>query len=296
MVEVTNGTANGADISGDEVTVGIYENNQLLQSLKGKVTADGKAVFDDVPLGVNVVALARARHQDMMFNGRPVLLSPTGDKHIARVEVFDVSCDNSKLSIETHHIIIKALSTFLEVSEYMQLRNSSDMAVSSNQKDSEDRKIILEIMLPKGFQNFKPTSYFEESALVVTEQGFYDTMAVPPGEYAVNFSYTLDITSGTMDIVKGISLPTSSLIVFAELGQAKLQGLGQADNQLITSSGTPMDYYKLSDLSASEKIAFQITGFNVNKADKTTFLILSLTFSALAVLVLLRSGPKRADS
>ena len=296
VVEVTNGTANGADVAGDEVIVGIYENRQMLDSLKGKVSADGKAVFDDVPLGVNIFALAHARHQDMMFNGPPVVLSPTGDKHIARVEVFDVSFDQSKLSVKTHHIIIKALSTFLEISEYMQLKNSSDMAVISNQKDGEDRNIILEIKLPRGFKNLKPIGYFEESALVVTEQGFYDTMAVPPGEYSVNFSYTLDITSGTMDIVKGISLPTSSLIVFAELGQAKLQGLGQADNQLITSHGTPMDYYKLSDLSSSEKIAFQITGFNVNKGDMTTFLILSLTFSALAVLVLLRPVLKCAGS
>ncbi len=168
--------------------------------------------------------------------------------------------------------------------------------MSSKEKDGENREVILEIMLPKGFKNLKSTSYFEESALVVTERGFYDTMAVPPGEYAVNFSYTLDITSDTMDIVKGISLPTSSLIVFAELGQAKLQGLGQADNKLITSRGTPMEYYKLSDLSSSEKIAIEITGFNVNKGNMTTFLILSLTFGSLAVFVLLRPVPKRADS
>jgi hypothetical protein len=80
----------------------------------------------------------------------------------------------------------------------MQLKNSSDMAVSSKQKDGENREVILEIMLPKGFQNLKSTSYFKDAALVITEQGFYDTMAVPPGEYAVNFSYTLDITSSIL--------------------------------------------------------------------------------------------------
>jgi hypothetical protein len=223
----------------------------------------------------------------MMFNGQPIVLSPR-DKHIASVQVFDVSYDKSKLSIETHHIIIKALSTFLEISEYMQLKNTSDMAVSSKEKDAENREVILEIMLPKGFQNLKSTSYFQDAALVITEQGFYDTMAVPPGEFAVNFSYILDITSSTMDIVKEISLPTSNLIVFAELGQAKLKGLGQADNKLITSSGTPMEYYKLSDLTATKEIAFQITGFNVNTSGFSTWVILSLTFGVLVVFVFLR--------
>lgn len=288
VVEVTSGTASGADVAGDEVVVGIYEDSRLLQSLKSEVAADGKAVFDEVPTGDKIVALARARHQDMMFNGQPILLKPTEDKHIARVQVFDVSYDKSKLSIETHHIIIKARSTLLEISEYMQLTNSSDMAVSSKEKDAENREIILEIMLPKGFQNLKSTSYFQDTALVVTEQGFYDTMAVPPGEFAVNFSYTIDITSSTMDIAKGFSLPTSNLIVFAELGQAKLKGLGQPDNKLITSSGTPMEYYKLSDLTASEEITFQITGFNVNTSGFTNWLILSLTFGALVLFVVLR--------
>lgn len=296
VVEVTNGTANGADVSGDEVIVGIFENSQLLYSLNGEVAADGKAVFEDVPIGDNIVALARAKHQDMMFNGRPVVLKPTEDRHLAHVEVYDVSWDKSHLSVGTHHIIIKARSEYLEISEYLQLRNSSDMAVISKQKDSRDREIILEIMLPEGFKNLKATSYFEENALVVTEQGFYDTMAVPPGEYQANFSYTLDISSSTMDFVKGISLPTSNLIVFAELGQAKLRGLGEADNQVTNASGAPMKYYQLSNLAPAEEVAFQIVGFNVSTSGLTTWLILSLTFGALVVLVVLRLRPKIADS
>jgi hypothetical protein len=99
-----------------------------------------------------------------------------------------------------------------------------------------------------------------------------------------------------MDIVKGITLPTSNLMVFAELGQAKLRGLGQPENQIITSNGTPMDYYKLTDPAPAEELTFQIEGFNVGKSDRTTWLILSLTFTALAVLLLLRLRPGRADN
>jgi hypothetical protein len=88
--------------------------------------------------------------------------------------------------------------------------------------------------------------------------------------------------------ILSILLQVSNLIVFAELGQAKLKGLGQADNKLITSSGTPMEYYKLSDLTATEEIAFQITGFNVNTSGFTTWVILSLTFGVLIVFVFLR--------
>ncbi|MHC4083641.1 MAG: hypothetical protein ACYSU3_00720 [Planctomycetota bacterium] len=296
VVEVTNGTANGAAVDGDKVLVGIYESSQLLHSLNGEVGADGKAVFEDVPIGDKIVALARAKHQDMMFSGRVVGLNSTVDKHLAHVEVYDVSWDKSNLSVGAHHIIIKARSEYLEISEYLQLRNSSDTAVSSKQKDSQGREIIFEIMLPEGFKNLKAISYFVENALVVTEQGFYDTMAVPPGEYQANFSYTLDISSSTMDIVKGISFPTSNLIVFAELGQAKLRGLGEAGKQVTNASGAPMMYYQLSDLAPAEEVAFQIVGFNVSTSGLTTWIILSLTFGAIVVLVVLRLRPKIANS
>lgn len=296
VVEVTNGTANGAAVAGDEVIVGIFENSQLLHSLNGEVDADGKAVFEDVPVGDNIVALARAKHQDMMFNGRPVVLKPTEDKHTTNIEVYDVSLEKSHLSVGAHHIMIKARSEYLEITEYLQIRNSSDMAVSSKQKDSRDRKVVLEIMLPKGFKNLRATSYFVENALVVTERGFYDTMAVPPGEYQANFTYTLDITSSTMDIVKAISLPTSSLIVFAELGQAKLRGLDEAESKVTNASGAPMRYYRLNDLAPAEEVAFQIVGFNVGTSDLTTWMILSLTFVAVMVLVVLRLRPKIAVS
>jgi len=292
-VEVTSGTANGTAVENDVVIVRIYKHGQLLHTLDGKVNTDGKAVFDNVPVGDRVVAVVRARHQDMMFNGQPVALRPAADEFVAHVQVFDVSDDQSKLSVETHHFIISVRSEFLEITEFMQLKNSSDMAVRSEKRDSQNRPIVLEIMLPKGFKNLRPSGYLEEDALVVTEEGFYDTMAVPPGEYQVTFSYTLDITANTMDIVKKISLPTSSFMLFAELGQAELQGLDQAERQILRRNEAEMEYYKRSNLAPAEEIAFQITGFNVNKSGSATWVILGVVFSAVAVLAILRLRPEK---
>lgn len=292
-VEVVNGTANGTAVKDDLVIVQVYKYEQLLCSLEGKVAADGKTVFESVPTGEHIVAVVRTRHHDMMFNSRGVLLSPAKDKLFASVQVFDVSYDKSKLSIGTHHFFIKARFESLEITEYMQLKNSSDMAVSSKETDNRNRPIVLKIMLPKGFKNLNPSSYLEENALVKTEQGFYDTMAVPPGEYQIAFSYTLDINSTTMDIVKKITLPTSSFMIFAELGQAKLKGLDQAEKQIMSRNEASMEYYKLSDLSPDDKLAFQVTGFNVTASGWQTWVILACVFGVLVTLALLKIRPKK---
>lgn len=287
-VQVINGTENGTSVVNDEVTVQIYDHDTFLHSLEGKVDADGRAVFENVPTGEKIVAAPNAKHNDMLFSGPSVALKPTADKYTTHVEVFDVSYDNSNLSIRTHHLIIKAIPDALHFTEYFQLVNSSNMAVSSKEMDSDERTIVLKIMLPEGFDNLTAAGYFQQDAMVVTDYGFYDTMAVPPGEYEVTFTYTLDISSNSMDIVKVITLPTYNFMVFADLGPAKVQGLGQP-KKMVGKDSTSIEYYTRDKLAPGDKIAFKIIGFNVNSSSgRTTWVVLSLVFAAVFVLVVLR--------
>jgi len=296
VVEATNGTRGGTDVAGDSIVVQIFEHGQLLQTLDGKVADDGKAVFDNVFAGEQSVAVAGVKHQDMMFSSPPVALEPAADSIVAGVKVFDVCEDSSMLSVGTHHFIVRSRSKSIEFTEYMELKNSSDMAVSSKKRDSSNRAIVLEIMLPKGFKNLRSLSYFEETALVITADGFYDTMAVPPGEHEIAFSYTVDATSATMDIIKKVSLPTSDFVVFAESGEAKIEGLGRPEQKLVGTNGAPMEYYQRSDLTAAEEIAFSITGLNPGSSNLALWTILATILSASALLVILRLRPLPADS
>ena len=162
------------------------------------------------------------------------------------------------------------------------------MAISSNERDDQDRTIVLDIKLPMGFRNFKSLGYFEDQALVVTEEGFYDTMAVPPGEQNITFSYTLDVTSETMDVVKTISLPTSNFVLFAELGEATIHGLGQAGEQAMRSSGEAMQYYERGSLTPGEEIAFQLEGLDTGSSGLLTWIILGFVLGAVIILTALR--------
>jgi hypothetical protein len=292
-IEVVNGTANGAAVTNDEVIVQIFQHNQLLSNLEGKVSTDGKAVFENVPVGEHVMAIPRVKHQDMMFTGQIVPLTATEDKFTASVKVFDVSVDKSKLSVKTHHLIIRAHPKFLEMTEFMELVNSSDMAISSDEKDSQNRTIVFNIMLPKGFKNLKSSSYFEDDALVVTKDGFYDTMAVPPGDYKVTFSYTIDITSRTMEIIKEITLPTSLFMAFIESGEAQFHGLSEAEKQIMNRNGVSMEYFKRANLSVAEVVAFKIKRLNAGKNKLVTWVVLAVVFGVLVILAIVRSGPAK---
>ena len=295
IVEVINRTQNGSNVEGAEVFVRIYKDRHPFDTLQGAAGSDGKVVFENVPTGENVVAMTQAKHGNMMFNGSHVALA-AGQKQIsATVPVFDVSSDKSHLSIKMHHIMIKAHGAELEFTEFMQLVNSSDMAVSSDERDGGDKPKVLEVKLPKGFKNFKPGEYFQADALVVSKEGFYDTMAVPPGEYSLEFSYTLDIDARKLSIAKSLPLPTSSLVIFAELGQAKVEGLGEPYNRATSASGADIEYFKLAKLGPMHKLAFEISGFNVNPSGSGTWIILAVVFGVIFVAaVVMRMRPSKS--
>ena len=213
-VEVINATKNGTPITGDEVTITVYGNQQPMFTSNGNVDSDGRFAFENIPTGAGIAVKLRAKHQNMAFSGPAIAMTPGQTEFDARVQVYDVSFDNSTISVGTHHFVLKAGPESILIDEYMQLKNDSDMAVISDQLDEQNRNIVIRIKLPQGFTELDFHEYFVKSALVMTDDGFYDTMAIPPGKFQAVFSYSIPINSETMKITKKITLPTSDFMVF----------------------------------------------------------------------------------
>ncbi len=288
IIHVTNRTAGGTATTNDDVLVTIFEQGKPTQTLKGNVDSEGKAVFQNVPTGDNITALPRVKHQNMMFNGHPVALKPEQTALTGHVEVYEVSTDKSKLSVAVHHFIIKVEADSLRITEYMRLENSSDMAITSEEKNENDKSKVIDVMLPEGFKNLTCSRYFQENALVITKDGFYDTMAIPPGQYDADFSYSLEIDSETVDIIKMISLPTSEFMVFSLLDRGRLKGLGDSKGEVKLADGTSAEYFSFPDLKNAEQIKFQVGGFNVKNSNTNVVIILTVVFALMAVLVIWR--------
>ena len=287
-INVINSTANGTTTVNDELLVTIFEQRKLTQTLKGNVDSEGKAVFENVPTGDNITALPRVRHQNMMFNGHPIALKAGQTVFNSHVEVYEVSTDISKLSVATHHFIIKVEADSLRITEYMRLDNSSDMAITSVEKDENDNSKVIEVMLPVGFKHLTFSKYFQVNALVVTKDGFYDTMATPPGQYDAEFSYSLEIDSENIDIIKKISLPTSEFMVFSLLDKGRLQGLGDSGGEVNLADGSSAEYFSFPELKAAEQIKFQLVGFIVKESNSSVLIILCVVFALITILVIWR--------
>lgn len=285
-VTVKNATPNGKDVSGDDVILRVYHHNQEVGVMEGKADADGKAVFPNVPVMPGFVARGIAKHSNMSFTG-PVLELVQGQSAFeTEVEVYEISMDNSRLEIGTHQFVIKKMSDkLLLITEYVELVNSTGMAVSSSQKDEAGRNKVITFHLPAGYGNLTMTKYFVKKAIVETADGFYDIMASPPGTHRGAFSYTLEISGDPMEIVKKISMPTKEFVVFSQLGEGNLQGMGAPAGQMTLSDGTPALHYIVSPCEKGREIKLQLKGLAVLKGMSKELLEGDKTNSGLVVMI-----------
>jgi hypothetical protein len=282
-VQVVNGTANGASVEDDKVFLQIYQHEQLQRTFDGAADKEGKAAFKEIPCGDHIVGVVGAMHRGMSFGGNTVALEHDTNDVYARVQVYDTSDDQTKLFVSAHHISLKIQQDSLLVTEYVQLENASDMAITAKDKDRKGRPIVVRMVLPKGIKNINFASYFEPQAVEMTDDGFYDTMAVPPGKNAITFSYTLDIQSASLNFVRKVMLPTSNVAVFTELNTAKIEGL-DAPGTAVSREGMPMEFFTLNNLAPGAKIAFRITGLNKAAPESATWMILAGVFVVIAII------------
>ena len=285
---VASGTSNGKDIEGDEAILRIFQNGQLIETINAVVDKNGKALFNNVPFAPQLLSKVTVMHDEMAFNSKVIQLEPEPSEHFAEVEVYDISDDNSVLSVGTHHIIVKIMPNGISITEYLQLRNPTDKAVFSQKIDSEGKKVIIEMKLPKGAKDPVFKDYFEKSALVFTADGFYDTMAMPPGNHDCQFSYSIDIDSETMNIHKHFTLPTSNITVFAQIGDAEITGLGQASGEMTMQDGMQASYYNIMDMKQGESRSFRIHGLTPPKSEKDLWIMMSVIFGVIGVIALKR--------
>jgi hypothetical protein len=123
------------------------------------------------------------------------------------------------------------------------------------------RPVVLEMVLPDGFEQLQIEGYLEEGHVVVTESGFYDTMAVPPGSYELVFFYRLPIDSSFVDFSRELSIATSQVFIFSELSGFSLEGISAETNEMTRDDGSVIRYYLFDNMAPGQVLSFRVAGF-----------------------------------
>jgi hypothetical protein len=212
------------------------------------------------------------------------------------IVVYDVSTDTSALSIGTHHLVVRVAPQGLFIDEYLQVINDSDKAVTSEEKTPEGKPAVLKVYLPAGFKDIIYSKYFQEQALIMTDDGFIDTMAVPPGRHDAVFTYAVKTETPSVQIIKKAALPTQDLMVFSQLSGASIAGLDEPLGQMTINNGSPADYFPSVSLETGDQISFEITGLSIAQDPDDLWIMFGVIFGVMILIGIVRTWTHKKQS
>lgn len=283
-VLVTNSSQNDTGAENCPVQLTLFTNNKQVKQMSSLTDGQGMCTFEELPSG-DVYAIAEAMHDNIAFSSKPVKLTHKHEPHEIRVRVYDISFDRDAIKSDTHHIILKSITNKILITEYIQIVNGTQKAISSNIKDMQSKPNVIEINLPKGFQQLKLLNYFNPKATVITDTGFYDTMAVAPGRYNAAYSYILPVDSESYNFSKKLTLAAKEVTIFAQLNGSKITGLGESAGEVVIQDGTEANYYTF-EVPENNELSFQISGLMVSKpADKKPDITAASITTVVAIII-----------
>lgn len=147
--QVVNGTA-GAPVP-PNLPIALFYYDEALRESTLTTTADaqGRFVFEDVPMSERFQYAAIATYQERSFFNPPVAGSPDGALDL-RITLYELTAEPSVITITGMVAQVTAIGESLEVTQLFTLRNTSDRAFTTNQAMPNGRPVSLTMPLPPG--------------------------------------------------------------------------------------------------------------------------------------------------
>lgn len=239
----------------------------------------GRYVFDDLPTGDDRYYAVDARHDDGLFAGGVVRLPGDTDQRPivdTTLRVWDTTTDPAAIVVRRDSIFVVPSDNGVGVIEAVVVANIADEAYIGRGRElgaEEDGEIAsLGFALPPNAE-LPPVPIVESDidfpSLVETSFGFAATVAVPPGQWRVVYSYEVPGEGGTYDLSRPALYPTLELGVYAgdplaiDGGRVAPDGTRDVRGKtydLYSSSGTleagdAVDMIAVAEASASNLLA-----------------------------------------
>ena len=283
---------------GDEVTLLLYKGQEQIDSLSAKVGQDGKAVFENVPAGPDMAAVARAKHQNMAFHSQPVLLGSASGEVIG--ERAGVRCLHRHLEAVRRHASHHGRGALdvagihgVHATEQPFRYGDHRLAKRRPEPARRDRGPPAEgLQGPDGVRLSRTGGAGRHR-----RTGSTTRWPCRPGEHQVTFSYKVDIGRGPMNIAKEITLPTSELMIFWEHGTGPAGRAGRAHRPAHQRRGSAGGVLSAGPTSSRAiRLPFRSPGSTRRNRTHYTWIVLAAVFAAIVIIALLRLRPTINES
>ena len=255
--QVINDTTGGV-ASGVEVSLIIYIDNMLADSIRTVTGNDGSFVFDNVNLEHTYLISAKYQEVDYYYQ---VIFEPGETTAYVSVGVCDTTNDDEAIRIGKAHIVIELEEESFHITEIIWLFNDGDWTLTGT--DS-----VLLFTLPDSADGFEAPQELMIDYVLLGNNRIAYLVPFPPGERQLIYSYSLARPDADEAIIPfTVDYPADSLEIMAagEGIEVTVSRLAPAD-PVFAETGERFIHFEGSDITRGGIIEVTISGLSTGSS------------------------------
>lgn len=221
---------------------------------------DGSEVtFDEVPFTPGRLFFASVSYRGAVYRSDIVELEPEAEILDLTVEVFGTTTDQSGLQMERLHVFVDfPQEKVAQFAEIFIVSNFGQETVVSDEPDG----IVLNYSLPPEAENLRFETGQIGERFILTEEGFGDTVSIPPGSgvYQLLVFYDIPYEKRTLQFNQTMNVPVGAVVVMTPTSGVSLKGEAFEDMGTREVQEGAIHVYAGERLDRGEDLTFTLSG------------------------------------
>jgi len=259
IVQIENQSQNQT-LEGDvEIRLEGYDHMNQVYQESLPVENGSEVTFDDVPFTPGRLFFASVSYRGAVYRSDITELEPEAETLDLTVEVFGTTTDQSGLQMERLHVFVDfPQENIAQFAEIFIVSNFGQKTVVSD----EPGDIVLNYSLPPEAENLRFESGQIGERFILTEEGFGDTVSIPPGSgvYQLLVFYDMPYENRALQFTQKMDVPVGAVVVMTPTRGVNLKGDDFQDMGMREVQEGSIHVYAGEQLDRGEELAFTLSG------------------------------------
>jgi hypothetical protein len=269
LVNVIDQTGGSLIEQGLVVELAGFDDFDLVYEDAEDLTPESRVIFRDAPFLEGRVYFASISYGGAIYRSEIVELGADTTNLDLTIQIFDTTTDDEFLIIDRVHLLADFptpdLAHIVEIYIVSNLGNATVVAANPGEP-------TISFPLPPDAESIEFENGFLGQRYLKTEDGFGDTVSIPPGSgvYQVLVYFKLPIQRNKINFSQEMDYPVQAVTVMIPTGEAAIKGASLEDQGIQTIPDGSVQIYSTTGLSKGDALEFRLTlesGMNSQPSD-----------------------------